>query len=374
MPEPFDAYQYLLHLKSRWRLMAVACGIAVGLAVVHGLLAQKQYVATARILIEPPGSSDPRAATSVSPVYLESLQTYEHLASSDSLFERAVNKLGIRDESRPSPLSSLKSAILETRIPRNTKILEISVTLPDPKKAQQLASFIAHETIRLNQHAITESDNAQAAPIKTLRAQAQERVREAEAASMEFAKAGSTHGLLEEVQALVDTRSYLQQQVFYAEDLRAELAREGRESAASPQAGETSRDSIAAAEERLERLHRQISELDGEIARKRRALASMQTRQQARDSEREAAWTALQQTEARLAQAQGTVAARGERLQVIDPGVVPERHSSPKRTLNVIVVFLLGLIGSLLYATLEFSLLLRQAESRRQSIRLAGHG
>ena len=378
MPESFDAYQYLLHLRSRWRIVATACGVAVALALAVSLLTKRQFVATALVLIEPPGSSDPRAATAISPVYLESLQTYRHFALSDSLFEKAVNKLGIKDPDGPESLSSLKSSILEVEIPRNTKILEISVKLPDPNKAHELASLIAQETVNLNQRSIADSDKAQTARIEELRAEARRRVEQAEAASIELAKGGSAEGLLEEVQGLIDSRSLLQQEIFYAEDLRAELARQGPRQGAGPETSAARRDApeeaLTATQERLVRLRSQMSELDREITAKRRRLASTETRQEAGESERSTAWAALQEAEGRLAQAQATVAARGERLQVIDPGVVPQRHSSPTTPLNLIVAFLFGAIGSLVYLTIEFSFLLRKAESRRQSIRVAGHG
>ena len=381
MPESFDAYQYLLHLRSRWRVVATACAVALALALAVSLLATKQYVATARVLIEPPGSSDPRAATAISPVYLESLETYVHLALSDSLFAKAVNELGIRDSDRPEPLSSLKKSILAVEIPRNTKILDISVKLPDPEKAQELAAFIAQETVSLNQRTIAESDKAQTVPIEELRAEARRRVEEAEAASMEVAKGGSAEGLLEEMLASIDSRWLIQQEIFYAEDRRAELAGAQLAGTQLDHAGtqpssdkEAAAESLVAAEARLARLRSQSAELDREIAAKRRTLASTETRQEAGESERSTAWAALQEAEARLAQAQATVAVRGERLQVIDPGVVPERHTSPNVPLNLIVALLFGAIGSLVYITIEFSLLLRKAESRRQSIRVAGHG
>ena len=375
MPESFDAYQYLLHLRSHWRVVATACGVALALALAVSLLATKQYVATARVLIEPPGS-DPRAATAVSPVYLESLQTYAHLALSDSLFQKAVNELGIRDSDRPEPLSSLKKSILAVEIPRNTKILDISVKLPDPEKAQQLAAFIAQETVSLNQRTIAESDKAQTVRIEELRADARRRVEEAEAASLELARGGSAEGLLEEVLALIDSRWLIQQEIFYAEDRRAELAGTQLDHAGTQPSSdkEAAAESLVAAEARLARLRSQSAELDREITAKRRTLASTETRQEAGESERSTAWAALQEAEARLAQAQATVAVRGERLQVIDPGVVPERHTSPNVPLNLIVALLFGAIGSLVYITIEFSLLLRKAESRRQSIRVAGHG
>ena len=84
MSDTFDAYAFLMHLARRWRLCATACAVSGGMALIVSLLLPAKYTATARILIEPPGSSDPRAATAVSPVYLESLRTYEHFALSDS--------------------------------------------------------------------------------------------------------------------------------------------------------------------------------------------------------------------------------------------------------------------------------------------------
>ena len=289
-----------------------------------------------------------------------------------------MNELGIRDPNRPEPLSSLKKGILSVEIPRNTKILKISVKLTDPEKAQQLASFIAHETVNLNERSIADSDKAQTVRIEELRAEARRRVQQAEAASIELAKGGSTEGLLEEVQALIDSRSMLQEEIFYAQDLRAELAREGSRQSVGPETSEARRDApgeaLAAAQERLARLRSQMSELDREIATKRRTLTSMETRREAGDAERSTAWAVLKEAEARLELAQATVAARGERLQVIDPGVVPERHTSPNIPLNLIVALLFGAIASLVYLTIEFSLVLRKAESRRQSIRVAGHG
>ncbi len=232
--------------------------------------------------------------------------------------------------------------------------------------------------MNLNERSIADRDKAQTVRIEELRAEARRRVQQAEAASIELAKGGSTEGLLEEVQALIDSRSMLQEEIFYAQDLRAELAREGSRQSVGPETSEARRDApgeaLAAAQERLARLRSQMSELDREIATKRRTLTSMETRREAGDAERSTAWAVLKEAEARLELAQATVAARGERLQVIDPGVVPERHTSPNIPLNLIVALLFGAIASLVYLTIEFSLVLRKAESRRQSIRVAGHG
>ena len=105
-----------------------------------------QYTATARLVIDPPAGADLRAAMAVSPIYLESLKTYEHFAASDSLFQKAAQQFGLAG----GPSKSLKRRVLQVQLVRNTRILEISVTLPDAKKAQALATFLAEATVETN--------------------------------------------------------------------------------------------------------------------------------------------------------------------------------------------------------------------------------
>ena len=57
----------------------------------------------------------------------------------------------------------------------------------------------------------------------------------------------------------------------------------------------------------------------------------------------------------RLQEARASAGSRAERLRVIDPGIVPERPTSPNIQLNLIVAVLFALVVSLLYLTLEFA-------------------
>ena len=143
MPDSFDAFRYIGYMRSRWRWIAASCGIAVALALAVTLFQTRQYTATARIVIEPPAGSDLRSAMAVSPIYLESLKTYEQFASSDSLFRKALDQFDLRASLGSRPIESLKRSILKVGIVRNTRILEIAATLPDPRKAQALAHFMA---------------------------------------------------------------------------------------------------------------------------------------------------------------------------------------------------------------------------------------
>ena len=69
-------------------------------------LQPRQYTATARIVIEPPAGTDLRSAMAVSPIYLESLKTYEQFASGDSLFQKAIEQFDLRCLARARGRSS----------------------------------------------------------------------------------------------------------------------------------------------------------------------------------------------------------------------------------------------------------------------------
>jgi uncharacterized protein involved in exopolysaccharide biosynthesis len=56
----------------------------------------------------------------------------------------------------------------------------------------------------------------------------------------------------------------------------------------------------------------------------------------------------------------------GERLELLDPGVVPERPSSPNLPLNVVVACSLALLFSLGYLTLAYGL--AQPQSAEASV------
>src|SRR6266581_999994 len=108
MPDSFDAFRYISYMRSRWRWIAASCAVAMVLAFVFTLLQPRLYTATARVVIEPPAGSDLRSAMAVSPIYLESLKTYEQFAAGDSLFQKALEKFGLRE----GPIESVKKRVL----------------------------------------------------------------------------------------------------------------------------------------------------------------------------------------------------------------------------------------------------------------------
>src|SRR4029077_20107244 len=72
-------------------------------------------------------------------------------------------------------------------------------------------------------------------------------------------------------------------------------------------------------------------------------------------AERKAGQAALAAMETRLRDARGESGFRGERLKIIDPGIVPEKPSSPNLPLNLAAALLLGLMFPLVYLALEMT-------------------
>jgi uncharacterized protein involved in exopolysaccharide biosynthesis len=339
MPEPVNTYRYLTFLGSRWRFIAVSCAIAVTLALAVSLTQQKLYTATCGILVQPPAGSDTQSALVVSPIYFESLKTYEHFASSDSLFLRALDRFHLRQRFPGRPVESLKAGILKVAMVRDTKILQIKVTLPDPKTAQALALYLGEETVRLGRTVDEEGGQEMAQQLAKTEMDARNRLDESEAALARAASEQPIEKLQQDTQSGSDLKSSLERQL-----LRVEV------DAADAQAGEA-----ATYTARAETLRKQLAQIDRDLSANEQLLARRMAERDRLDAERTASQAAYETLETRLAQVRGDLGYRSERLKIIDPGIVPELPSAPNTMLHVLAALLLGLVAPVIYLTLELS-------------------
>jgi len=290
MPETLEMLRYIEHLRRRWRVIAVACAVAVGFALLVALLTPPRYTATTRIFIEPPAGTDSRIAVALSPIYLESLKSYELLASGDRLFLDAVEHFKLP---RSKSVAALKSSVLKVSIPRNTRILEISATLHDPVQAQALALYIAEQTVNMARDVSRDTER----------------------------------------ELIADTQTQL-------EEARARI-------------------------DRAERSWARVSEQPVSNSEDRTAQVG------AAQAERQAAREAFEAAEKRLEDTRATSGERGERLRVVDPGVVPERPSWPNIPLILLAACLVALVASFLYLTLELNYSLEKSAAPRSLAPLA---
>jgi len=370
MTESFDAFRYMSYMRLRWRWIAGSCATAVTIALAVSLALPREYTSVARIVIEPPGGMDPRSAMAVSPIYLESLKTYEHFAANDSIFRKAVGQFGVRASTGGAPIEALKKRVLKVGVVRNTRILEIAATLPDPGKAQAVARFVAEATVDLNQSMEADRDRDLLDGIEQQAREMRTRAEGAEAAWAKLASEEPVDGLQAAVESASELRSDIQRQTQSAELEIADAAQ--REKQAQPSELPEIRRESSEAQARLEEMRKQVLALDRENAGHERLLAARQAHLKKLDAEREGARAALADAEKRLSAARSDSGYRGERLRIIDPGTLPERPSSPNLPLNVVAALLLGLVLPVLYLTLAMNFQEHRATGRRNVFHAVG--
>lgn len=355
--DSFDLASFLQYLYQRRTVTVIACVVAVAIAGAISFLLPKKYTATATILIEPPAGNDPRGATAVSPVYLESLKTYEHFASSDSLFQQALLHVQIRAHNSGIAIEALKRRVLKVSKPKDTKILEIAATLEDRAKAQQFARYIAEQTVALNRSldaaSVRELEDGAQVLVRTARS----RLENARQARELFTTHEPITALEAELTAATDLKSRLDRDLLDAQvGLAAYRARSLAQAAGS--AGEDKagfRGEIAALEAEMSALQRQRQTLVHEIDADTALLEVRKHKRETLDKEVQTAQTEYDAAVTRNADIASSASFRGERLEIIDPGVVPERPSSPNIPLNLIVALLASGSASVMYLAARFS-------------------
>jgi uncharacterized protein involved in exopolysaccharide biosynthesis len=353
-----NTYRYLSFLGSRWRFIVASCAIAVTLALIVTLTRPKLYTATCRILIEPPAGTDIRSALGVSPIYLESLKTYEHFAASDSLFLRALDRFQLRQRFPGPPIESLKAGILKVGMVRDTKILEIKVTLPDPKTAQALAQYLGEETVKLSRSVDQEADQDLSQAIEKQEADAQARLDRSEAAWTRTSRNSPSSGCNRRSE-----RRRLEEQPGAPTAARRGGCFRGQASEA------------AASRARADTLRKQLAQVERDLTAKEELLARRMAERDRVDAERTASQEAYATVETRLSQVRSDRGYRSERLKIIDPGIVPEQPSAPNIPLHVLAALLLGLVVPVVYLTLELSYRTQRAvgQAGRAAARLRRH-
>lgn len=343
MPEQFNVVEYVGYLLQRWRFFAAASAAAIVLSLGITLLFPKQYTATASILIDAPAGNDPRASTAVSPIYLESLRTYEHFAESDTVFLEALRKFNLRAEYPSAAADSLRRRVLKVTKPRDTKILQISATLRDAGKAQALAQYIAERTVSLNQTLSRQSDQDLINEGQRQLDVARAKLHQAEDALQQESIRAPYEALQAEVDNLVELRARLRKELLEARVDSADYAVQGNQH------------ELSSVRARAETLEKQVSDIDRELGPKEKLASQRHARWEDLNAELKGVRTTAQTAEARLNDILSSVGIRSERLRIIDPGIVPQRPSSPSLPLNVAVALFLALIFCWVYLTAAFS-------------------
>jgi len=344
----FDAFEYVEYLRRRWRVLAGASIAALLLSLGISLLVPKRYTATASIVIEPPGGNDVRLSTAVSPMYLESLKTYERFAESDTLFARAVDRFHLLDPGTSQSIEALKRRVLKVNKLKDTKILEIGATLGDPKLAQGVAQYIAEETVNTNRQESLASDREVVDQAEKEVTDTQRHLGELQQQWNKLVMSQPVESLQSEIDANIDLESKVQQQLVEAQAQAAEYEQQ------LAQDGQFAREQLQAARARAVLLEKRSQQLERAIADKTTALAAHTAQRTALQTELKVAQTSYETVSARLREYRAAAGTHAEQLRIIDPGIVPQQPTSPNIFLNVAAAIFLAIIASLVYLSLAF--------------------
>lgn len=357
MEEQFDGLQFAHYVGRRWAVIVICCIVATVVTGGVCVVLPKQYTATASILIEPPAGNDPRGATAISPVYLESLKTYERFVSSDTVFATALQELGLRQKFGGAGIESIKRAVLKVSRPTSTKIVEISATLDDPDNAQKLAQHIAEQSVALNLRLNNQSTEDVLSDARKTLDLAAARLTKAERWKDEIIKRESIDSLVSEVTAANQTRLSIEQDLGKT---RAELADMGAEMKTFEK-GDGLEEQAKWTSRQIEALRARVASLEAQAQVLAKTSMDTTTTLEARKQHRESLDIELRSARAdyelaktKLSDAQSSAAYRGERLQIMDPGIVPQRPSSPNTPLNVMLAFLISMVASVVYLAVRF--------------------
>ena len=335
-----------------------------------GLVLPKRYTATVSILIEPPGSSDVRTATAISPVYLESLRSFERFAASDSLFAQAAQRFHLQDSEGKPAIESLKRRVLKVSKLRDTRILEISATLQDPKLAHELVAFIAEQTVALSRAETMAADQDAIEESRKQLESAQARLESARKAALDDSKLESAETLNGEVVALLELQGDVRRQLLATEADAAGYQQ--REQGLKGPDADFALQQRRAAQARAAVLGKRAEEVSRTLTEKASLLSRRTSRQGEVQSELKAAQVVFESASARMRDLEAAAGNRGERLRVIDPGIIPQRPSSPDLVLNMLAGLMLAMVAVVVYLSIRFVYREREAPRLRTPVSRGG--
>ncbi len=112
---------------------------------------------------------------------------------------------------------------------------------------------------------------------------------------------------------------------------------------------------IASTEAKIAALGGQAGELGNALVKKGPQFEQRKARRDALESDETSAMGALETATTRMNEMLSASLSHGERLQIIDPGIVPQQPSSPNTMLNVMAALLVSMIGSIVWLVFRFN-------------------
>ncbi|MGD0617213.1 MAG: hypothetical protein ABSB67_06090 [Bryobacteraceae bacterium] len=331
-----------LYVVVRWRFLVAAVVTAGLLALGVSELMPRLYTATSTVIIDPPATNDPRTTTALNPTYLDSLTTFERYFTSDTLFQEAAQRFHL-DTGRAG-VTAVRKSVLKVSVQHQTRILEVSATLPDPKDAIVLVQYITQRSIEASREEALAGDQDSLRNVTEDMDRARSRLEAARSAWEQVAHDDTPETLRSEVSAAISLHT---ETLRLHEEAVAETAQwraRAQDGDAEDRESGTILSNAAAA--RATEYAKREKELAGEIDTKRKLVAQKTMQHAIASAELDSAQKAYDAAFTRVRDYTALTGMHSERMHVIDPGVEPRQPSSPKVLLNTIAAALLAaLIG-----------------------------
>ena len=241
--------------------------------------------------------------------------------------------------------------------PTSTKIVDISATLDDPRNAQRLAQYIAERTVALNRNLDDQSTQDVLEEARKALANASARLEQAQQTKAKVIQLEAIDALQSEVAEATQLRFAVEQELgsTYTElaDFRAEMKTFRQGDGLEQQADSTLRQ-IEALEARVASLEAQAKTLSQTCTEKTNVLEARKQHRELVDAELHSAIVDYELAKSKLSDAQTSAAYRGERLEIMDPGIVPQSPTFPNTPFNVMIAILISLVASVGYLAVQF--------------------
>jgi uncharacterized protein involved in exopolysaccharide biosynthesis len=301
-------------------------------------LMPRLYTATSTVIIDPPATNDPRTTTALNPTYLDSLTTFERYFTSDTLFQEAAQHFHL-DASRAG-VTAVRKSVLKVNVQHQTRILEVSATLPDPKNAIALVQYITQRSIETSRAQALAGDQDSLRNVTEDLDRARTRLETARSAWEQVAHDDTPETLRSEVGAAINLHT---ETLRLHEEAVAEAAQwRAREQDGNAEDRESGTILSNAAAARASEYAKREKELADEIDLKRKLVAQKTMQHAIASAELDSAQKAYDTAFARVRDYTALTGMHSERMHVIDPGVEPRQPSSPKVLLNAIAASLLA--------------------------------
>jgi uncharacterized protein involved in exopolysaccharide biosynthesis len=226
--------------------------------------------------------------------------------------------------------------MLKAGLVRGTKVLEVAVTFEDPKRAQAIAQYLAEEAVRTSAAWNREAGEELTRNLEAQMKHAQEEYDRTDAQWSRLAQSEPVEPLESEVRALEALRSRIDRTLL----------------AVSPQSPDTAA--------RVKALEADRGKTVESLTKAATVLAQRKGRLDQAEEKRKSALAAFESARKQYDAARSGAGFGGERLRLIDPGIVPERPSSPSLRLNLLAAVLFALAATSCYVTLAFGFRLSQ--------------